>query len=398
MSEGEVKKQENSGSLVLPSLVLSRFATVLPGIIISLLLIEIGESLGQEVWVVSQLGTAAAVIGVISALLISLLSMYFFPKFLLLVGLSLLVASVIGCTFSPSFPVLLLVYSFSGVAGSFVGPMAFTLVADHFPYEQRPNAISWIIVGMSGAYLIGAPIIGYISGFAGWRGSFLWFVLPVSLLGLLLAIRFLPSGKNPSTGINAGGLMQSFKAVLTNGSAVSCLIGTTLISASYMSVVSYAPSYFRERFSVPTSYASFLIMGACVFFIFGSRICGCFIIRFGRKKMIFWNAALAALFIFAFFNVSNIWVSMGVRFICGTFVSIVFTSTNALTLEQVPEFRGTVMSLSQATFSLGGVLGTGLGGLIVLLSGYSALGVSHGGMMFVAMLILYFFAKETNTT
>jgi MFS family permease len=91
------------------------------------------------------------------------------------------------------------------------------------------------------------------------------------------------------------------------------------------------------------------------------------------------------------------WLSMGVRFICGTFVSIVFTSTNALTLEQVPEFRGTVMSLSQATFSLGGVLGTGLGGLIVLLSGYRTLGISHGGMMFVAMLILYFFAKEPNT-
>jgi predicted MFS family arabinose efflux permease len=251
---------------------------------------------------------------------------------------------------------------------------------------------------MSSAYLVGAPIIGYISGFAGWRGSFLLFVLPVSLFGLLFAIRFLPSGKKPKTGINAGSLMQSFKAVLTNGSAVSCLVGTTLISASYMSVVSYAPSYFRERFSVPTFYASFLIMGACVFFIFGSRICGRFITRFGRKKMIFWNAALAALFIFGFFNVPNIWVSMGVRFICGTFVSIVFTSTNALTLEQVPEFRGTVMSLSQARFSLGGVLGTGLGGLIVLISGYSALGVSHGSMMFVAMLILYFFAKEPNTT
>jgi DHA1 family purine base/nucleoside efflux pump-like MFS transporter len=347
--------------------------------------------------VVSQVGTAAAIIGVISALLISLLSMYFFPKSLLLVGLSLLVVSVIGCTFSPSFPILLVVYSLSGVAGSFVGPMAFTLIADHFPYEKRPNAISWIIVGMSSAYLIGAPIIGYISGFAGWRGSFLWFVLPVSLFGLLLAIWFLPSGKNPKTGINAGSLMQSFKAVLTNGSAVSCLVGTTLISASYMSVVSYAPSYFRERFSVPTSYASFLIMGACVFFIFGSRICGRFITRFGRKKMMFWNAALAALFIFAFFNIPNMWLSMGVRFICGTFVSIVFTSTNALTLEQVPEFRGTVMSLSQATFSLGGVLGTGLGGLIVLLSGYRTLGISHGGMMFVAMLILYFFTKEPNT-
>jgi predicted MFS family arabinose efflux permease len=52
------------------------------------------------------------------------------------------------------------------------------------------------------------------------------------------------------------------------------------------------------------------------------------------------------------------------------------------------------MSLSQASFSLGGVLGTGIGGLMVLLSGYEAMGVSHGAMMLVAMLILYFLAKE----
>ena len=52
------------------------------------------------------------------------------------------------------------------------------------------------------------------------------------------------------------------------------------------------------------------------------------------------------------------------------------------------------MSLSQATFSLGGVLGTGLWGLVILLIGYGATGLSHGAMMLVAMLILYFFAKE----
>jgi predicted MFS family arabinose efflux permease len=52
------------------------------------------------------------------------------------------------------------------------------------------------------------------------------------------------------------------------------------------------------------------------------------------------------------------------------------------------------MSLSQATVSLGGVLGTGLGGLVILLHGYGAMGLSHGAMMPVAMLILYFFDKE----
>ncbi len=110
--------------------------------------------------------------------------------------------------------------------------------------------------------------------------------------------------------------------------------------------------------------------------------------------MMLWPAALAAASIFAYLNISDLWISLAARFLGSTFSAIVFTAANSLTLEQVPRFRGTVMSLSQASFSLGGVLGSGLGGLMVLLSGYPAMGLSHGAMMLAAMLILFFLAKE----
>jgi predicted MFS family arabinose efflux permease len=82
------------------------------------------------------------------------------------------------------------------------------------------------------------------------------------------------------------------------------------------------------------------------------------------------------------------------RFLGSAFSAVVFTAVNALTLEQLPKLRGTIMSLNQATFSLGGVLGTGFGGLVVLLYGYPTMGLSHGALMFTAMLILHFLAKE----
>ena len=274
--------------------------------------------------------------------------------------------------------------------------MAFTLIAEHFPSEQRANAVSWIISGMSAANLIGAPIIGYISGFVGWRGSFLWFVLPVSLLGLFLAVRFIPSEQRSDPGGQGGGpgIMEGFKGVLTNTSAVSCLTGTSLIAAAYMAMVSYASSYYREQFSFSTAQATLVVIGSSVVFILGTRICGRLVSRYGRKPLMLWPAALAALSIFVYLNVSNIWFSLAARLIGSTSSAIVFTASNALTLEQVPDYRGTVMSLSQAAFSLGGVLGTGLGGLVVLFTGYGTMGVSHGAMMLVAMLVLHFFAKE----
>jgi DHA1 family inner membrane transport protein len=361
-----------------------------------LLLIDIGNTFGQAVGVTGQIRTAANLVGVTSALLISALSLRYKPKYLLLWGLALLVASTVGCALAPSFSFLLAVYALTGMAGSFVGPMALTLVAEHFPSEQRANAVSWIIAGMSASHLIGAPIIGYISGIVGWRGAFLWFVLPVALIGLLLAAKFVPSGKRSNMEDRGRGtdLKEGFRAVLTDTSAIACLIGSALLVASYMAMVTYSPSLYRERFGLSTAHTSLIVIGFSVFFISGTRICGRLVTRFGRKRMILWQAALASLFIFAYANLPILWLSVAARFLGSTFSAIVFTAANALTLEQVPRFRGTVMSLSQATFSLGGVLGTGLGGLVILLYSYGAMGLSHGAMMLAAMLVLYFYAKE----
>jgi len=397
LNDSDTETNGNPGRMLLPSLVISRFATMPPGILTSLLLIDIGLTFRQEVWITGQIRTAASIVGVISALLLSALSLRFKPKSLLLGGLYLLTASIIGCILAPNFSILLIVYALTGMAASIVGPMTFTIVAEQFPAKQRPNAISWIIAGMSGAHLIGAPIIGYISVYVGWRGSFLWYVLPVTLFGLFLAIRFIPTRQTDQ--VQKGGIaniIEGFKGVLTNVSAVSCLTSTTLIAASYMAMVSYAPSYFREQFSLSTAHASLLVIGSSVFFIFGTRISGRLISGYGRKPMMLWPTALAALSIYTYLNIKNIWVSMAARFLGSTFSAIVFTTANALTLEQVPQFRGTVMSLSQASFSLGGVLGTGLGGIIVLIAGYRGMGISHGTMMIIALLLLHFFAKEPN--
>jgi DHA1 family inner membrane transport protein len=287
MRKTDDKTNRNPGQMILPSLVISRFATMPPGFLTGLLLIDIGDSFGQAVGVTGQIITAASIVGVLSALLISALSLRFRPKSLLVGGLGVLVVSTVGCALAPSFSVLLVVYALTGMAGSLVGPMAFTLIAEHFPSDQRANAISWVITGMSAANLIGAPIIGYISRFVGWRGSFLWFVLPVSLFGLFLAVKFIPSGQRSDPGEQGGkaGIMEGFKGVLKDTSAVSCLAGTAFIAAAYMAMVSYAPSYYREQFSFSTTHATLVVIGSSVFFILGTRICGSLVSRYGRKPM-----------------------------------------------------------------------------------------------------------------
>ncbi len=66
---------------------------------------------------------------------------------------------------------------------------------------------------------------------------------------------------------------------------------------------------------------------------------------------------------------------------------LIFPVSNGLTLEQVPRFRGTMMSLNSAAESTGIALGSGLGGLVLLMYDYELVGTSLGALGVVAAFI-----------
>jgi predicted MFS family arabinose efflux permease len=66
----------------------------------------------------------------------------------------------------------------------------------------------------------------------------------------------------------------------------------------------------------------------------------------------------------------------------------------SLNIEQVPEYRSSMMSLSVASQRIGGTLGTGLGGLVLFLHGYGALGVILGLLGLLSAIVYYLFAED----
>jgi len=73
------------------------------------------------------------------------------------------------------------------------------------------------------------------------------------------------------------------------------------------------------------------------------------------------------------------------------------SSLVSLNLEQAPENRGSMMSLSQATYMLGSTMGTGLGGLILLMFTYRAVGLAYGVLGLLASALYYLFSREPST-
>jgi len=387
-----------SVSLIIPSLFLSGFATQPAVILTGLLLIDIALTFGSPVGIMGQITTLSSTLAVIFSLLMGVLSIRFKHKSLLMMGLFFFSISALSCYFAPNFNTFLICYSISGVGMAMVAPMAGTLVADHFPLDKRTSAMGWIYAGAALSYIIGAPLIGFIAGFGGWRLPFLAFVMPISLLSLLLVAKGLPSTlRSQQPTMSRMNYFEGFKGIFLNRSATACLVGNALISASWQMSL-YSSSFFRQRFLISTGFASILILGGASLYTLGSLVSGRFVKRLGMKPLTVLTAFFAGVFVISYTNLPNLWLSLSVSFLVSLFSGIGAPTASSLTLEQVPKFRGAMMSINWAATSMGTAFGAAVGGFVLLLLDYEFVGISLGAMNIVAAIVFYLLVIDPTRT
>jgi MFS family permease len=69
-------------------------------------------------------------------------------------------------------------------------------------------------------------------------------------------------------------------------------------------------------------------------------------------------------------------------------------AANSLTIEQIPEIRGSIMSLSSASGNVGGMIGAAIAGFLLLNYGWITAGLFLGSAAILAGIILQIFAKD----
>jgi DHA1 family inner membrane transport protein len=393
MVEGSKKSQNR---LLLLSLVLSAFATQPQLIIMMLLLIDISKSFNTPVGITGQITTSASILGVIFAILMSLLSVRYRHKTLLLIGLAFFVISALGCYLAVDYNIMLIAYALTGVGGSMINPMQSTITAANYRLEQRSKVIGWTMAGTSIVALIGSPLVSYLSSISDWRLPFIVFMFPVALASLIISYFGIPPvdrGEGEKTSY-----IDSLRKILTNRSAVTCLLGTTLASAAWGGSLTYGISFFRQNFGLATAWASILLSAMALSKTVGHLWSGSLINKVGRKNFTVFSVAALGGTTFAYFNVGMLWVSMFAVCISCFVAGFQDSSLSVLNLEQVPDSRGPMMSFHSAMYRVGSTLGAGVGGLTLLLFNYGILGMVFGFFSFASTILYLLYAKDPTSS
>ncbi len=380
--------------LTIPSLVISRAITALPTLVTGLLLIDIGNTFNTPVGISGQIRTASSAIGIIVALAMGFLSMKYKHKTLLATGLFIYSIFAVTCALAPNFSIMMGVYALSGLGFALVTPMVGTLIGELITVEKRTSVIGYTIAGLALFYVIGSLLSSYIAKLAGWRWVFMGLVFPVSALSLILAVKAIPSKKSISTAGGVSDIRAGFKAMLSNRSAVACVIGTTLGTSAWNFYLIYGASFWRQRYQVSTGFIAVAMILTALSYIAGSLLTGRFVKIVGRKPLVVLTVLLVGLVTIVGTYPSTFWYSYFLGIIASLCAGMMITGFTSLTLEQIPRFRGTMMSVSSAATSLGTFICAGFGGFLLLRYGYNILGVGLGIAGVFAASIFHLFSVD----
>ena len=188
--------------------------------------------------------------------------------------------------------------------------------------------------------------------------------------------------------------LEGFKGIFSSKSAMACLGGMSLAPAARQAIVLYSASFVRERFLVSIEFASIMIVGIHFCSVLGNLICERIVYQLGRRSVTILAGLIAGIFIISYTNTNHLWLVITFACLGSMFSGLMFTAGLSLSLEQVPGFYGSMMSLTSATAYVGMALGAGIGGLTLLWFGYEKVGLFLGVFSIVSALIFYFMVRE----
>ena len=393
MSDDKTSPKASDTLLILP-LAISRGITNLPTVVVSILLIEIAATYNVTPPIASQLNTASSLMGIIFALIMGILSVRYDHRTMLLLGLIIYALSAASGFVSGSLMILLLLYATTGVAYAIINPMINSLIGTNIPAERRTSVIGYTMGCLAFIYAVGSLSAAYLSKVVDWQMALLLVVAPISIVNLVLALLFIPHTKRQASGNTSLNLLSGYRESLRNVSVLACLIGTAIGMAVWNIYLLYSSSYMRQTFGVSASFCSEVVISFAFMYIVGCLLTGRLARRLGRKTLTVYSISLVSfLSLFAMVS-SSVYMYIGIGTVVSVFAGMLVTIQASLTLDQVPQFRGTVMSLSSASVSLGSMMAAVAGGIIISFFGYGIYAITMGVIGFIGAATFHFFAKE----
>jgi MFS family permease len=171
----------------------------------------------------------------------------------------------------------------------------------------------------------------------------------------------------------------------------------------WLAATFFGSAFYASVFGLPPSLRGMTAIFGIGALVAGVLIGGPLVNSVGRKRLAVTSAFTAVLISVLAYAIAvffpNIWLSIGMHTVSGFLGGFVFVAGNNLSLEQVPKYRGTMLSLGQGLSGIGRATGIFVGGIVLTMfsttaTGYAVTIATLAVIGLTGTLSLVLFAKD----
>lgn len=328
----------------------------------------------------------------------------------------------LACAASSSLEQMVAARFLQGMGGALMVPVGRLVLLRTVPKNELVQALSWLTIPALVAPMIGPPLGGLISTYGDWRWIFL-INLPMGLLGIVLARRYIPDLRSPVEALDWRGFALSGlglalalfgfstlgRHLVSTPLAATCLVLGLAAMAGYVWHARLHPhplidlNLFRHHtfragvlggalfrigigatpfllplmlqlgFGLTALQSGLLTFASAAGAMFMKTIAAGVLKRFGFRNVLWTNALFASAMLAGFGLFSDTTphaVIIAVLVVSGCFRSLQFTSLNAISYAEVDQARmGQASSLSGMAQQFSLALGVAIGGYGLQIAG-----------------------------
>ena len=366
-------------------LVLSTIAAQASIVVLVPIVVEVGHELDASVSAVGQARAVLAITAVVAALFIGPLIDRLGVRPLLGWGAALALQGAVLSALAPSLALFLAAHVVTGVGVACLLSAGFAGVGAWFPEGEMARPMGFVVGAQSISWIVGNPIIGIVTDVASWRYAY---AVPGTICAAALVAAILtPVERDAAAAIPDE--REGLRAVLRDRSARRWTLAELVAYSAWTAELTYIGAFYIQTYGVSEATVGFLLAVGSIAFAISTLSTASLIERFERRGLI-WRSALGMGAMLALImNVTPaVAFTVCMFFVMALLAGVRSTGSSGLGLDQLPGQPGSMMAARTASAQLGYMLGAVIGGAVLAVSGFGALGVVLlAGMAVSALLV-----------
>lgn len=280
----------------------------------------------------------------------------------------------------------------SGLIKVIYDPAMQSYLGDSVPYQQRGKALAVTEFSWAGAFLLGAPTVGWLIQRGGWQAPFFWLAVG-GLIAAVLIWRVLPPAQHGERRLVK--LSHTWQVLRQNRVIWAAVLFVVLeMAANEIFFIVYG-DWMEDSFGLTLTGLGLATTVIGVAELSGEVIAGFSVDRFGKRPVVVTSGLLAAV---AYFLISYTAVSLPSALVTMVFLFIMFeitaVGTVPLLTQLVPSARAVVMAMILAAAAVGRSLGSLLGPWIWEQGGLRLNTLTAAVLTLIAVLVLARWLRE----